>query len=531
MSAYPPPGVAPGSADAGDVVAPQTTAVGAASPLATVAAPEAITYTQGQAVDVAWAQRLAATLEQATRVGLAATAEALPSKSLVALLAHAGKALQAVPVLVEVAPAEDATVTVVGDTHGQFHDVLHMLDIAGPPSPQSIYIFNGDYVDRGAWGVELLATLAAYSLALPGRFILLRGNHESLTCSRAYGFHGELKGKYGKAAKAIFRACGMLFASLPLAALVAGKALVMHGGLFRKPVVPTKARGKKRGRSRLQEAPLVIGDLEDLRRAHKGGQDPHGLGQTQVAGDVLWSDPMPTEGLQINHERGIGLMFGPDQTQAFMEANGLSLVLRSHEGPDARSREDCPMPPMCAGYSVDHKVPAGCLMTVFSAPDYPQFQPVDDPSDRFNNLAAVAVLQAPDWATPVMKQYSAVLPRPEAAPFYDLCLPDSDDEGPEGLRAAGYETEASGMSGDDGSVVSASGLEDCDTPSARDEEDSPASKAPRIGFPAEADKLTVTWGQPALGACADGELHACGGATASDAARPGMPPVAQGVTG
>lgn len=46
----------------------------------------------------------------------------------------------------------------------------------------------------------------------------------------------------------------------------------------------------------------------------------------------------------------------------------------------------------------------------------PQFQPVDDPSDRFNNLAAVAVLQAPDWATPVMKQYSAVLPRPEVRP-------------------------------------------------------------------------------------------------------------------
>eukprot|EP00951_Prasinocladus_malaysianus_P003976 scaffold28183_cov19-Prasinocladus_malaysianus.AAC.1 len=55
-----------------------------------------------------------------------------------------------------------------------------------------------------------------------------------------------------------------------------------------------------------------------------------------------------------------------------MEANGLTLLLRSHEGPDARCRADRPMPSMDPGYSLDHSVPAGRLMTVFSAPDYPQ---------------------------------------------------------------------------------------------------------------------------------------------------------------
>ena len=70
---------------------------------------------------------------------------------------------------------------------------------------------------------------------------------------------------------------------------------------------------------------------------------------------------------------------GPAQTrgfgglQAFLEQNGLQLVLRSHEGPDARwHRED--LPSMAAGFTVDHLTPAGRLMTVFSAPDYPQFQ-------------------------------------------------------------------------------------------------------------------------------------------------------------
>lgn len=52
-----------------------------------------------------------------------------------------------------------------------------------------------------------------------------------------------------------------------------------------------------------------------------------------------------------------------------------------------------------------------------SAPDYPQFQPEDD--TRYCNLAAVAVLKAPDWCTPEMLQYEAVLPRPAACAFYD----------------------------------------------------------------------------------------------------------------
>lgn len=54
---------------------------------------------------------------------------------------------------------------------------------------------------------------------------------------------------------------------------------------------------------------------------------------------------------------------------------------------------------------------------LYSAPDYPQFQPEEE--TRYCNLAAVAVLSSPDWATPEMVQYAAVLPRPPAVAFYD----------------------------------------------------------------------------------------------------------------
>jgi len=59
--------------------------------------------------------------------------------------------------------------------------------------------------------------------------------------------------------------------------------------------------------------------------------------------------------------------------QRFLEENGLRLVLRSHEGPDARWRR-ADLPSMAAGFTIDHVTPAGRLATVFSAPDYPQFQ-------------------------------------------------------------------------------------------------------------------------------------------------------------
>lgn len=51
-------------------------------------------------------------------------------------------------------------------------------------------------------------------------------------------------------------------------------------------------------------------------------------------------------------------------------------------------------------------------MTVFSAPDYPQFQPSNE--DRFNNLGAVAVLRGSRecFTSPEIVEYPAV-PRPQ----------------------------------------------------------------------------------------------------------------------
>jgi len=351
-------------------------------------------------------------------------------------------------------------VVVVGDTHGHVQDVAHMMRIMGPPGPRNLYVFNGDFVDRGAWGLETVLLLAAWRLAVPEGVVLLRGNHESVACTTVYGFLGEALAKYGAGpGRAVWRAATRAFAGLPLACVVGRATLVVHGGLWRAPPAPMPppppglgglgGKRRRKGPARRAPGPVTLGTLDQLRAASKGGIDPSGRGASALAADVLWSDPAAEPGLALNEGRGVGLTFGPDVTAAFLAASNLRLVLRSHEGPDARDGRACDgMAGVLGGYAVDHAGPGGRLCTVFSAPDYPMFQqqaPCDDAGEggggggegRYSNLGAVAVLSAPSWSDPAFVQYAAA-PRPSRpGPYYELDdAPDSDEDVPPGFGAA-----------------------------------------------------------------------------------------------
>lgn len=326
---------------------------------------------------------------------------------------------------------EESTVVVVGDVHGQLHDVLFLLKDAGFPCDNRFFVFNGDYVDRGAWGLETFLLLLAWKVFLPHRVFLLRGNHESKYCTSVYGFEKEVLAKYGDNAKGkhVYRKCLGCFEGLPLASIIAGCVYTAHGGIFRSTaVMPSKrAKGKKNRKVILNPEMniLSLGSLEELSKARRSVLDPPWEGLNLIPGDVLWSDPSMHPGLSPNKERGIGLLWGPDCTEEFLKKYNLKLIIRSHEGPDAREKRPG-LGGMDKGYTIDHIVESGKLITLFSAPDYPQFQAT---AERYKNKGAYIVLQSPDFDTPKFQSFEAVTPRPKANPFYDFeDVIDSDEE-------------------------------------------------------------------------------------------------------
>lgn len=195
-------------------------------------------------------------------------------------------------------------VTVCGDIHGQFADLVELFRTAGSPADGTKFIFLGDYVDRGRDGVEVFELLLCYKALYPTQMTLLRGNHESRQITQVYGFYDECLWKYGSAS--VWKACSSVFDCLNVAALVDDNVLCVHGGL--SPQVHT---------------------LDQIHTLYRADELP-----TQGAlCDLLWSDPADdtaTEDWQPSN-RGAGFLFGPKVADRFLHTNNLRLLCRAHQ--------------------------------------------------------------------------------------------------------------------------------------------------------------------------------------------------------
>lgn len=219
--------------------------------------------------------------------------------------------------------------TVVGDTHGQFYDVMNMFNKFGFVSDEHAYLINGDFVDRGSWSCEVALYYYILKILYPKSFYINRGNHETDNMNQSYGFADECEHKYSKK---VFDAFSESFGALPLATLINQSYLVMHGGLF-------------------SDDKITLKDIKQFNRLpNNGSTQPPREG---IAMELLWTDPQEQNG-RAPSKRGVGMQFGPDITERFCLNNKIRKVLRSHE-----SREE--------GVEYEHN---GRLITVFSAPNY-----------------------------------------------------------------------------------------------------------------------------------------------------------------
>jgi len=216
-----------------------------------------------------------------------------------------------------------APVTICGDLHGQYHDLLELFSIGGK-CPDTNYLFMGDYVDRGYHSIETITLLLFLKIRYPNRITLCRGNHESVEITQLYGFYDECFQKYGNANA--WKMFTEMFNTMPISAIVENKILCLHGGL--SPDIAT---------------------LDEIRKLDRKRDVP----SSGPMCDLLWSDPEERTGWGVS-PRGAGYLFGEDISVKFTEKNNLMMISRAHQV-------------VMNGYQWNHE---NLVCTIFSAPNY-----------------------------------------------------------------------------------------------------------------------------------------------------------------
>jgi diadenosine tetraphosphatase ApaH/serine/threonine PP2A family protein phosphatase len=254
-----------------------------------------------------------------------------------------------------------APLTVCGDVHGQYYDLIALFNANGYPSREAPYLFLGDYVDRGYFGTEVCFLLFAMKLRDPQSIFMLRGNHECRALTRTYSFKRECMYKYNLE---IYERFCELFDCFPLAALVptkVGTFLCLHGGI--SPFINT---------------------VDDIREVNRFEEVP----QEGALCDLLWADPLRAEQAfdgkpesactaqeleewsecrwQRNVNRGVSYYYGWGALEMFLETNELVAIVRAHEVQQEGYEEQ--WFGLKPEFRKTRKIPP--CVTVFSAPNY-----------------------------------------------------------------------------------------------------------------------------------------------------------------
>uniref|UniRef100_A0A3Q1HAZ8 Serine/threonine-protein phosphatase with EF-hands n=1 Tax=Anabas testudineus TaxID=64144 RepID=A0A3Q1HAZ8_ANATE len=331
----------------------------------------------------------------------------LHSRYVLQLLLETWKMLRVLPNINRVSTCHSKEITICGDLHGQLEDLLLIFYKNGMPSMEKPYVFNGDFVDRGKDSIEILLILFSFLLVYPNDVYLNRGNHEDHIVNLRYGFTKEVLGKYKMHGKRILKLLQKIFSWLPLVTVIDQKVLVLHGGISDTTDLSVLARVDRHnvGTSRVKQSCAYFSfhfisvnylllsvfrsmfqrsglqrrdtrdELESCKRRQSVFNSPIDKSEKEMTPtvssdsvvsndnpkdewkqilDLLWSDPMTSDGCIPNEVRGGGCYWGPDITEDFLNRHNLQFIIRSHE-----CKQD--------GYEFCHNRK---VLTLFSASNY-----------------------------------------------------------------------------------------------------------------------------------------------------------------
>ena len=253
--------------------------------------------------------------------GKSAKAKPISKDEILFLCQEVQKIFAKQPMLLELIPP----LTVCGDIHGQFSDLLRTFDTGGSPDITN-YLFLGDYVDRGPQSTLVICLLFAYKIKYPNNFFLLRGNHESPLVNKDYGFFDECKSLYDIQ---VWRTINDVFAWMPVAATIDSRILCVHAG--------------------------ISPGLHSLANI-KAIQRPTEIPETGLLCDLVWSDPDPNIQTWGPNDRGTSVTFGLQPLKQLVRMMNLDLVVRAHQAIDT-------------GYALPF-APDKSMVTLFGAPNY-----------------------------------------------------------------------------------------------------------------------------------------------------------------
>ena len=185
--------------------------------------------------------------------------------------------------------------------------MLQVFKAIGPVKNNQ-YLIMGDFVDRGKHSIECMCLLLALKNRYPKQIHLLRGNHESTSISRIYGFYSECKRRYSVP---LWKEFCSLFNYLPFAALVDDRILCMHGGLS-----PELTRKNKEG----------LGIINSKIKR------PIEVPERGILTDLLWADPSINKNQEKYepNDRGMSFTFGKPILDKFCDEHELDLICRAH---------------------------------------------------------------------------------------------------------------------------------------------------------------------------------------------------------